>query len=105
MKLQKKTATSGHQLSQALAGLLVACSLGLTGCSDPAAFQVNEAYIRAVEFKSDVSKPQVRENVEVTLGDAQIKNVSEVLEGLYGTRTILICLVVWDSIISLASGN
>ena len=85
MKLQKKTTISGHQLSQALAGLLVACSLGLTGCSDPAAFQVNEAYIRAVEFKSDVSKPQVRENVEVTLGDAQIKNVSEVLEGLYGT--------------------
>ncbi len=85
MKLQNKTTISGHQLSLALAGVLVACSLGLTGCSDPAAFQVNEAYIRAVEFKSDVTKPLMAETPETELSDVQIKNVSEVLEGLYGT--------------------
>ena len=68
-----------------LASLLVGCMFIFTGCnSEPASFQINEAYIRAVEFKSDVTKPALREP-ETQLTDLQKKNVSEIMEGLFGT--------------------
>ncbi|MFL2865236.1 MAG: cytochrome c [Pirellulaceae bacterium] len=69
-----------------MASLLFACMFVLTGCnSEPASFQINEAYIRAVEYKADVTKPQLRSEQDVTLSEAQKKNVSEILEGLFGT--------------------
>ena len=84
MKLQMKT-TDVNQRPTVIAVMLMVCSFVLSGCDNTAEFQVNEAYIRAVEYKADVTKPQMRETVEVQLNQAQIKNVSEVLEGLFGT--------------------
>ncbi len=85
MKLRQSIKVMGVSAWGASASLLLACLCMLTGCnSKPAAFQVNEAYIRAVEYKADVTKPQMRD-ASTRLSTAQIKNVSEVLEGLFGT--------------------
>ena len=85
MKLQLSTEITGLRNNGAFASLLVTCLFTLIGCdSNPASFQVNEAYIRAVEYKADVTKPLMRE-AETQLSTAQIQNVSEIMEGLFGT--------------------
>ena len=85
MKLQISTEITGLRNNGVFASLLVACLFSLIGCdSNPASFQVNEAYIRAVEYKADVTKPLMRE-AETQLSTAQIQNVSEIMEGLFGT--------------------
>ena len=63
------------------------CSVLLCGCGEPAYFQFNEAYVKAVELKPDVSKPQMRnpDQRDVQLTDAQKENIRDVLEGAFGT--------------------
>ena len=86
MKLKRLTVMTSLQSKASVASLLVACMFMLTGChSEPASFQMNEAYIRAVEYKADVTKPQLISEQTVTLSEAQKKNISEILEGLFGT--------------------
>ena len=80
MKLKRLTVMTSLQGKASVASLLVACMFMLIGCnSEPASFQMNEAYIRAVEYKADVTKPQLISEQTITLSEAQKKNISKLI--------------------------